>query len=85
MGRRWWALLLLLALASPALAGPGRCLTYEEKSLGRWQTLCDDGTRAVSTYNHTFSRWESTITSPPEKSCIGRLNPVTKRVDIHCR
>jgi hypothetical protein len=45
---------LLLALASPALAGPGRCLTYEEKSLGRWQTLCDDGTRATSSWNKTL-------------------------------
>jgi hypothetical protein len=36
--------LLLLALATPALAGP-RCLTYEEKTLDRLQTLCDDGPR----------------------------------------
>ena len=44
-------LLLLLALvwASPALADPGRCTTYEEKTLGRLQTICSDGTRAVST------------------------------------
>jgi hypothetical protein len=40
--------LLLLALATPVLAGPVRCTTYEEKTLGRLQTLCDDGTRAVS-------------------------------------
>jgi hypothetical protein len=50
MGRKWWALLLLaLALATSALAGPIRCTTYEEKTLGRLQTLCGDGTRAVST------------------------------------
>jgi hypothetical protein len=36
------AFALLLALASPALAGPVRCLTYEGKSLGRLETLCDD-------------------------------------------
>ena len=41
------ALSLLLALLSPALDGTlTRCLAYEEKTLGGWQTLCDDGTRA---------------------------------------
>jgi amino acid transporter len=38
-----WA--LLLGLATPALAATTRCTTYEEKTLGRLQTLCDDGTR----------------------------------------
>jgi hypothetical protein len=43
-------LALPLALTTPVWAGnPTRCLTYEEKSLGRLQTICDDGTRAVST------------------------------------
>jgi len=68
---------LLLALASPALAGPGRGTTYEEQTLGRWQTLCDDGTRAVSTWNRTLSRWESTVTPPPGQTCTGPLNPRT--------
>jgi hypothetical protein len=67
---------LILMLTSPALAGgPPRCQTYEEKSLGRLQTLCDDGTRAVSTWNKTLSRWESTVTPPPGKTCTGRMNP----------
>ena len=48
MSPRRWALLLLLALASPALAGPVRCTTYEEKTLGRLQTLCDDGVRCAN-------------------------------------
>jgi hypothetical protein len=61
----WCGLVLLLALASPALAGPVRCMTYEEKSLGRWQTLCSDGTRAVSTWSATLQQWQNTITSPP--------------------
>ena len=40
---------VLLALATPALAAtPTRCLTYEEKSLGRLQTLCDDGVRCAN-------------------------------------
>jgi hypothetical protein len=49
-------LAVLLALASPALAGPVRCTTYEEKTLHRLQTLCDDGTRAVSTWRPTLQR-----------------------------
>jgi hypothetical protein len=28
-------------------------------------TVCDDGTRAVKTYNKTLSRWETTVTPPP--------------------
>jgi hypothetical protein len=45
---------VLLALATPALAGSTRCTTYAEKTLGRLQTLCDDGTRAVSTWSPTL-------------------------------
>jgi hypothetical protein len=37
-----------LLLASPALAAATRCLTYEEKSLGRLQTICDDGVRCAN-------------------------------------
>ena len=47
---------LRLALASPVLAGSVHCTTYEEKTLGRLQTLCGDGTRAMSTYNRTLDR-----------------------------
>lgn len=54
---------LLLALASPAWAGT-YCTTYAEKILGRLQTLYDDGTRAVSTWNRTMARWETTVTPP---------------------
>ena len=56
--------LTLLFMAPSALAGP-RCTTYEEQTLHRWHTVCDDGTRAVSTFNKTLSRWESTVTPPP--------------------
>jgi hypothetical protein len=55
---------LLLALTSPALAGP-TCTTYEEKTLNRLHTLCSDGTRAVSIYNWTLERWDTTITGSP--------------------
>jgi hypothetical protein len=69
--------LALLSLASPALAGSVRCTTYAEKTLGRLQTLCDDGTRAVSTYNKTLDRWDTTVTPPPGQTCTGQLNPRT--------
>jgi hypothetical protein len=52
----WLIMALLLALATPALAATTRCTTYEEKTMQRLQTLCDDGTRAVSTYNKTLGR-----------------------------
>jgi hypothetical protein len=52
--RRQALLALALLLASPAgAATPPRCLTYPEPSLGRLQTICDDGTRAVSTSRRT--------------------------------
>jgi len=77
---------LLLALASPALAGNStRCLTYEEKSLGRWQTLCSDGTRAVSTWSATLQRWDTTVTPPPGQRCTGQLNPKTHPWEGRCR
>jgi DNA-binding MarR family transcriptional regulator len=76
---------LLLALASPALAGPVRCTTYEEKTLGRLQTLCDDGTRAVSTWSPTLQRWQSTVTPPPGQTCTGQMNSRTQQVEVRCR
>jgi hypothetical protein len=76
--------LLLLALASPALAGP-RCTTYEEKTLGRLQTLCDDGSRAVSTWSPTLQQWQTTITTSPRQTCTGQLNLRTTQVEIQCR
>jgi len=77
--------LLLLALASPALAGPVRCQTYPEPTMGRHQTICDDGTRAISIYNRTLGRWETTVTPPPGQTCTGRLNPKTHQWEGRCR
>jgi hypothetical protein len=78
--------LLALAWAVPAIAsGPVRCTTYEEKTLDRLQTICDDGTRAVSTWNRTLERWESTVTPPPGQTCSGRFNPRTQQVEVRCR
>jgi hypothetical protein len=50
----WLIMALLLALDTPALAATTRCTTYEEKTMQRLQTVCDDGTRAVSTWNRTM-------------------------------
>jgi len=77
---------LLLALAIPALAAtPTRCTTYEEQTLGRLQTLCDDGTRAVSTWSPTLQRWDTTVTPPPGQTCTGQLNPRTRQWEGRCR
>jgi hypothetical protein len=69
-------ILALLLIASPAWAGP-HCIIYEEKSLGRWQTLCDDDTRAESTWSPTLQRWDTTVTPPPGRTCTRQLNPRT--------
>jgi hypothetical protein len=83
--RRQALLALALLLASPALAGSVSCLTYEEKSLGRLQILCDDCTRGISTYNKTPERWNTTITGNPRKACTGQMNPRTRQVEVRCR
>jgi hypothetical protein len=81
------ALLLVafLLLKSPAWGGSVRCTTDEVKSLGRLQTLCDDGTRAVHHFNKTLSRWESTITPPPGQTCTGQMNLRTRQWEGRCR
>jgi hypothetical protein len=60
------ALLLvgIVLLLRPSWAAP-HCLAYEERTMNRLQTVCDDGTRAVHTHNQTLSRWESTVTPTP--------------------
>jgi len=74
--RPWLALLLLLALllalTTPALAAPPtRCLTYPEPSMGRWQTICDDGSRATTYWSPSLQQWTTTITPPPGRTCEG--------------
>jgi hypothetical protein len=75
---------LLLALASPALAGTTRCTTYEQKTMNQRYTVCDDGTRAVSTWSPTLGRWDTTVL-PPGQTCQGRLNPKTRQWEGRCR
>jgi hypothetical protein len=77
--------LLLLLLASPALAGPVSCRTHHEPTLNRLQTLCDDGTRAVSTWSPTLQSWPTTVTPPPGQTCTGQMNPRTHHWEGRCR
>jgi hypothetical protein len=80
------AAVLLFALAGLARAGSAvRCQTHHEPTLNRLQTLCDDGTRAVSTWSVALERWDTTITPPQGKACTGQLNPRTQQVDVRCR
>jgi hypothetical protein len=58
-------------LVRPAMAETTHGTTYEEKTLGRLQTVCDDGTRTVSTWNQTLERWDTIVTLPPGKTCTG--------------
>jgi hypothetical protein len=62
----------------PAWSATTTCTTYEEQTLGRLQTLCDDGTRAVSTYNRTLARWDTTVSPPPGQRGTGGLHPKTR-------
>ena len=78
-------LLILCGLTSPGLPATVHCTTYEEKTLQRWHTICDDGTRAVSRYNQLFDRWETTITESPRPSCTARMDPHTQQVEVRCR
>jgi hypothetical protein len=66
------ALLLVafLLLVRPAWSAT-RCTTSEEQPLGRLQTLCSDGTRAVSIDNKTLERWETTLTMRRGRSARG--------------
>jgi hypothetical protein len=70
-------LVALLLLVRPAWAGAVRCTTYEVKSLGRLETLCDDGTRATSSWNRTLERWDTTRTTPPS-TAQPQIRPPTK-------
>jgi hypothetical protein len=61
-------LVAVVLLVRPAWSAT-RCMTYQEKTLSRLQTLCDDGTRSTSTYYKILERWETTITPLPGKTC----------------
>jgi hypothetical protein len=40
-----------------------RCITYQEKTLQRWQTVCADGTRGIHRWNPVLERLDSTFTT----------------------
>jgi hypothetical protein len=77
----------LLALASPGLGAAVNCTAYQEKTLGRWQTLCADGTRATSYWNRTLKRWETTVQPAPgaRRSCPTRMHPQMQHVEGRCQ
>jgi hypothetical protein len=90
MMRSWFIIVSLaglLGLASPGLGVAVSCTTYQEKTLGRLQTLCDDGTRATSYWNRTLERWETTIQPAPgtRRSCTTQRHPQMKDVEVRCR
>jgi hypothetical protein len=89
MRRRWWGLVLLgLVWAMPVRAGaPVRCITYEEKTLNRWQTICNDGMRATSYRNRTLERRELTIQPAPgiRRSCSTRMHSQMNHVEVRCQ
>jgi hypothetical protein len=47
---------MMLVFALALVGNPTRCTTVEEPTLGRLQTLCSDGTRAISCYNRMLDR-----------------------------
>jgi hypothetical protein len=59
-------------------------LADEDNTLERLHTLCDDGTRAISTHNRTRDRWDITILG-----ALGGLqrgfNPHGQPVEVRCR
>jgi hypothetical protein len=79
--QRWGLVLLVMALASPALAGPVRCQTHHEPTLNRLMTLCDDGMKAVSNWCSTLQQWQTTIMPSPGRTCTGQLNQRTQQVE----
>jgi hypothetical protein len=79
------AVVLLLALASPALAGPVRCQMHYELTLGRLQTLCDDGTRAVSPWSPTMQQWTTTVTASPRPGRTCTPHTSSRGLEVRCR
>ena len=74
-----------LVWVRPLGAETPRCLTYEERTMQRLQTLGDDGTRGISTYHKTPERWETTRTKGRTPVCTVRMDPTTKQMRVRCR
>jgi hypothetical protein len=50
------------------------------RTIDRWHTLCDGGTRAISCYNTVLDCGETAVTESPCKACTGKMNPRTNIV-----
>jgi hypothetical protein len=61
------------------------CTIRENTVLNRLETLCDNGTRAISRWNAVLERWETTVTESPRQACTAQVNPFTKQVEVRCR
>jgi hypothetical protein len=81
----WTLLALWFTLVSPTGGATVHCTTRENTILQRLETLCDDGTRAISRWNAVLERWETTITTSPRRDCVGQMNPRTQQVEVRCR
>jgi hypothetical protein len=79
------AILPALAWTLPALASPVRCTTHEEKTLDRLRTVCDDGTRAVSTWSPALQGWQTTITESPWQAGTRQMTSRIHQVGVRCR
>jgi hypothetical protein len=87
------ALALLLGLTSPALAwaappitgAPVHCTTTYNQLLARWETVCEDGTRAITRPNALLDRDETTVMSGPRRDCTGQRNAITQQVEVRRR
>jgi hypothetical protein len=86
-------LALLLGLATPTLAWsapaipgtPASCTTTYNELLARWETVCSDGTRAITRHNPLLDRDETTVMSGPRRDCTGQRNAITQQVEVRCR
>jgi hypothetical protein len=87
MGIGTRAALVTLTLASPGLTDELRCTTTENKILQRLETLCFDGTRAISYGNRTLERWETTVQPVPGiwPSSTTRMHPQMTHVNVRYR
>jgi hypothetical protein len=66
MRRLTLAALLMLALASAALADTARCTTRYDEVFQRWVTTCTDGSRAITRYDAPFKRYRTDAITPPK-------------------
>jgi hypothetical protein len=84
-GRLMGVVLLILGLIPALVLATTRCSTTYHKILDRYDTVCSDGTRAVSRYNPVLKRFDATITASPRPACTGQMNARTQQAEVRCR